>query len=330
MLFRSKDGFLSSLMQIQEVYQEYFFTKMASIFSPNFVKPLEISYGIQLAKNERTYTRLFIEALFEFGGESLTNLTNLDITTIYNLMRQSADAICVLHSTGVIHLDIKPSNMVFSNNILKIIDMGSLYESVTKNAVYQQTTKLSGKIRELTEIYSPPEILKHELGLSEIQRKFEMGKIDVYSWAMCFFKIICSRSESDLNIDANTYKLSTEKVYENYLSRIILPELGTITTADPVEEKIKNFLTDLLCKQLSFEPSERSRIEDIVNTMKEFEKQENINFEQNIRGEKLREFLMAEEVKSSSRPIEEIREKSICPDCLDRENTKVELECNHT
>ena len=64
--------------------------------------------------------------------------------------------------------------------------------------------------------------------------------------------------------------------------------------------------------------------------MKEFEKQENINFEQNIRGEKLREFLMAEEVKSSSRPIEEIREKSICPDCLDRENTKVELECNHT
>ena len=186
----TKTTFMKSLCEIQAVYQEFFFTKMASTISPHFVKPLEMDYDLQLAKNDRSYTNLFIEILFEYGGESLADLKDLSINVIYDQMRQSANAISILHNTKVIHLDLKPANMVYSNNVVKVIDMGAIYESKAKSSPYNITARLTGKIRELTEIYSPPEVIKHEVGLNKPNEKFEMGKVDVYSWASCFFKIL--------------------------------------------------------------------------------------------------------------------------------------------
>ena len=109
----SADLFMTSLIQISEVFQEYYFAKAASSFNPHIVAPLFMDFAIDLAENETSYSHMYIEIIFDHGGTSLNNiqLTTLELT--YNLMRQSANALFLLHNLNIAYFDIKSENTIY-------------------------------------------------------------------------------------------------------------------------------------------------------------------------------------------------------------------------
>ena len=347
----SKTSLFGFLNKLERVYQEYFFAKMACVYSRHFAKPLAIDHEVQWAPNDFGTSNLYTEIIFEYGGESIDNLGDTKITTIYNLMRQSASALCLLHNTGVIHMDIKPQNMVFANGLLKIIDMGGSHGYETKSIVYKPTVNLKGKITEFTRAFSPPEILKEYEKINPQSTHFELGKVDVYSWAMSFFSILLSRSAHDLESDIVKYKLKTPEVYAKFFEELVTPELSIIETNNETEEKIKLKVQELLKVQLSYDPSERYTMPKIVQDMKNFELKEKIDINYKaieIEQEKdiLRLFMInqnlnlkeedinryTEERKSPRIQLEEKKSpitRLECEDCKTKKNVKIELGCGH-
>eukprot|EP00826_Nyctotherus_ovalis_P020047 TRINITY_DN16261_c0_g1_i7.p1 TRINITY_DN16261_c0_g1~~TRINITY_DN16261_c0_g1_i7.p1 ORF type:complete len:409 (-),score=118.02 TRINITY_DN16261_c0_g1_i7:100-1326(-) len=271
----SCERFTEALTTISDIYQEYYFSKIASVFSQHFAKALEMDMNLKLAPNDYSMTYLYIEIMFEHGGDSLNHLGNFDVTSLYNLMRQSASALSLLHSTGITHLDIKPANMVYnkSADLLKIIDMGGSFGYGISNKLYSPTIDMGGKIKELTREFSPPEVLKLERGQMPGNQMI-IGTVDVYCWAMTFYSILLSKTPAQLQHEANYYKLSTEKEYNNFL-KSVGSELEELAIKD-ADKKKRDFIVGELFRGLCFKPEKRSKMPEVVERMKEFEKLEGL------------------------------------------------------
>ena len=149
-------------------------------------------------------------------------------------MRQSANALYVLHTIGIAHLDLKPENMVYKkdpiygDHLLKIIDLGISYKCNTQTRLNNSTVNLTDKLGGLTAAYAPPEILRRAVDLSVKDVKFTLGKTDIYSWAMTFFTMLTGRNTIDLNTYSSTYKLVKEKYDSSYIEQIVKPGLNII------------------------------------------------------------------------------------------------------
>ena len=52
-------------------------------------------------------------------------------------MRQSANALLLLHNIEIAHFDIKPANMVYDakKDLLKIVDMGNAFSSSNRRRI---------------------------------------------------------------------------------------------------------------------------------------------------------------------------------------------------
>ena len=322
----TKDAFIDNLQSIEEVYKEYYYSKIACVVNPHFTKPLMIDHKVELAKDEGLHSNLYIEIIFEYGGESLSTLGKLDINQSYNLMRQSATALCLLHSAGLTHFDIKPDNMTYNKtkDFLKIIDMGSSYDCSTKSIIYNPTIKLTGKINSLTPEFCPPEVIKFAYNLASNQPNFIIGDIDVYCWAMCFYFLLLQKSAKDMVAEMNLYKSKTEEVYANYMKMTNIG-LNKIPTEGPIEEKLKSTIVNILYKSLSYKPEDRPKMLDIVNQMKAFEKEEKIKinyleFEQQYQ-KKIKDILIINDEDKDSEQIK-FEDKNICQ--INSENKSIE------
>jgi len=271
----SEERFTEALTTVSDIYQEYYFSKFASLFSQHFAKALEMDMNLRLALNDYSMSYLYIEILFEYGGDPLNQLDKLDVTSLYNLMRQSANALSILHSTGITHLDIKPANMVYnkSADLLKIIDMGGSFGYGVSNKLYTPTVNMGGKIKELTREFSPPEVLKLERGQTPSNQVI-IGTIDVYCWAMTFYSLLLPKSPAQLQHEANYYKLQTEKEYNNFL-KLVGSELEGLSIEDK-DKRRRDFIVGELFRALCFKPEKRSKMPEIVERMKEFDRQENL------------------------------------------------------
>ena len=70
----------------------------------------------------------------ELGGENLGKLINrsrasnslpvLNRSLIRNIWRQVVTIIRTLHLNGIVHMDLKPDNLIFFGSTLKIADLG--------------------------------------------------------------------------------------------------------------------------------------------------------------------------------------------------------------
>jgi len=276
---RSANLFKDSITIISEVFQEYFFTRIASLFNPHFAKPLFLDYVIQVAENWFSGSYMYIEIIFEYAGTALDKLKSVTFNDAYNFMRQSANALTLLHDIGMPHFNIKPGNMVYDKNtdILKIIDMESTFGAVTKNKVTATIRIFNREIRSTTPEYSPPEILRNIEGKEEIpDLKMSLGAIDVYCWAMSFSSMLLKKTAADLIRDNERYKLQSEEDYKGYIE-ITESTLNTIGVRDSVDNDIKNKVKDLLLRALSYKPRSRPSMKVLVNNMRKFEKQKDVN-----------------------------------------------------
>ena len=115
---KSADLFMTSLIQISEVFQKYYFARVVSPFNPHIAAPLFMDFTIDLAKDEASYSFMHIKIIFEHEETSLSSIQPTILELTYNLMRQSANAFLLLHNLNIAHFDIKPANIREINSSL--------------------------------------------------------------------------------------------------------------------------------------------------------------------------------------------------------------------
>ena len=195
---KSLELFVQNLEQISEIFQEYHLARAASLISPHIASPLSLDFVVDMTKDRASLSHLHIQIIFEYGGVALNELQLTTIEQIYNLMRQSANALFLLHSLEITHFDIKPANMVYDarKDLLKIVDMGSAFGGFNQKRLGATTTvNLEGKVRSATLEFAPPEVLLMEKGSTEeLNLELSLAAVDTYCWAMSFFAILANRS----------------------------------------------------------------------------------------------------------------------------------------
>jgi len=319
----TKTRFMEALSHIGEAYQEYFFYKIASIFNLHFIKALGFDYDIQLAQEELSFSYVHFEIIFEFSGELLSEIPDLSFTTIYNLMRQSANALSILHNTNVLPYDIKPSNLLYdkSKNLLGVLNMGNNNDTLE---------------------FTAPEILLADSKKDTSNLRSVIPYADVYSWGMTFYSLVLSKNQCDLINEAKRYKLGTEDDHMKFLA-VVASGLKKIKLKDE-EEKMMGVVEKELLKALNYRAEKRPSINEIIAEFKKFEKEEKIkiaysNIEQQNRS-RLIELLAIEDeeakeyYKNLRKWKDEVKiHKEItgreCKYCESGKNVKAELNCNH-
>ena len=192
------------LINIDKIYQEYYFAKIASLFSQHFCKAFGIGSCVKKAGSS---SNLYIEILFEYAGETIFNYPNMTFSKAYDFMRQSANAIAIIHGVGVAHFDIKPENLTYDNqtDLVKIIDMGSTYGFTTKKMINAPVMTF-GRRLEYTAEYSAPEIIQKETGKKPLYPNYIAGAVDIYCWGMSFYAKLLNKNQEDLYNDYSRYK----------------------------------------------------------------------------------------------------------------------------
>ena len=71
---KSAEAFEQNLMEMSEVFQEYYFAKAASLINPHVAKPLSLDLIVELAKDRISYSYLHVQMIFEYGGVALDKL----------------------------------------------------------------------------------------------------------------------------------------------------------------------------------------------------------------------------------------------------------------
>lgn len=149
-------------------------------------KEFLIGYGLNHPGIVRYYAyeeyRLYEEFI---EGDSLQTLIENDDNRLHqkefieNICCQILEALRYLHSNGIIHLDLKPQNIILSRHShqVKIIDL-SCAQSISDNSTtgftkgYEAPEQLTGNINETTDIFQIGKIFEELTLIAKCQRKW--------------------------------------------------------------------------------------------------------------------------------------------------------------
>ena len=175
---------------LKSIYEEYFFMKAASYYNPHILKSVFLNCAIKGKK----ILSLYIDILYEDIGSSLGQLKDASFELIYNLMKQSATVLSLLHNIGKAYLVINSSNILYNDKTeeLKFINMGKAF-GYSKKAQYKNIGVN----------------LKFELP-GKIDLKLAMNAADAYAWQECFLSIILNKNKN-LKSDINNSQTQEEK-----------------------------------------------------------------------------------------------------------------------
>ena len=128
-----------------------------------------------------------------FPGQTLASLLEdgpagfvKSFARIFDLYEQVLQGVHHLHGLKISHGDIKPHNILYSNDTVKITDFGS---SLQPEEMYVRTRANGGTI-----LYSAPEVLDHELTMRGSGMFF---RADIYSLGVLFYHLLTGRTPHD-------------------------------------------------------------------------------------------------------------------------------------
>jgi len=274
---KSVENFEQNLMQISELFQEYHFARASSLTNPHVAKPLSLNLIVDLPKDQKaraSFSYLNVQIIFEHGGVDLSKFQPITLEQTYNLMRQSANGLFLLHNNGIAHLDIKPANMVYDvkKDLLKIINLGSAFGSSNRKRLADPTVKLEDYVRSFTPEFAPPEVLLMTKGPAKnVNMELSLPAIDLYCWAMSFFSILTKRTYTDLKNYLDKYRTGLEADYKGFVE-VVENCFDSIKPKNPKEAELMAVVSNLLTRALQYKPKERPIIENAIYQMKMFER----------------------------------------------------------
>ena len=174
------------------------------------------------------------------NGVSLSNikLTFIDNIKYYsNIFYQIVDAIQYLHNQKIIHMDIKPQNIIISNNKSILIDFDL---SLTLN---DEKTNFVGWIG--TPNYMAPEIWKKKY-------KINYYLCDIYSLGITFYYICnkklpyLSKTIEELENDINYKRPKKSNSGSTLMDNLIMSMIRKMPKKRPNYMEIKNILNKLI------------------------------------------------------------------------------------
>ena len=267
----SVESFKKSLIEINEIFREYYFARTVNLFNRHIAAPLALDFKIEVTKDKVPASFIYIEIIFEYEGEALSSLKPITLKLTYNLMRQSANALFILHNLGINNFDIKPDSMVYNRktDLLKIIDMGSAFGSSNRKKLEDATVKIGRKSRSTTPKFAPPEVSSKKEDLKENQNmELSLPATDIHYWAMCFFDILTERKSPELS--KNYKKHTTEPKYKEFIKAVAF-SFDKVKAEDSKEEDLKKMISGLIIEALKYRPEERPMMKNVIEKMKEFE-----------------------------------------------------------
>lgn len=208
---------------------------LSRIYHPNIIHASKIL-------NPKICNMKGIALLMPLGERTLKDLiTSQQLTTREKLpiLCKIAEAVAFLHQNGILHLDIKDTNVVINDGNPYLIDFGlSMYvENVTtgKKDIHERVTPF----------YRPPEIFEKRYIYNEA--------VDVWSLGILFLVAIYGDYIFDIKTILNSEYLksifSSENALDKYLTK--------------VSPKYRQMCKDLLTKMLKISPGERISAYDV-------------------------------------------------------------------
>lgn len=206
--------------------------------------------------------------LFNYIKSNNKLLNSIDFGTKIQFMAELVDVVSFLHYNRILHLDIKPENILVYNNadngnlFLQLADTGlSVFadrlstSEITENSDFTipEAPKLFkySKSRRITKIYRPPENLMGSHNYTE--------KSDIWSLAITFIYILSS-GKLPYN-DQNSYFYDTLKDSFNDPDRH--RQISLFLNYLTINDSRYNLTIDLLTQMLNPDPSFRINIEKV-------------------------------------------------------------------
>ncbi len=213
----------------QRLRQEYQILKKV----PDHPYVVKVVWADKLTADDTPY--IIFEYADGFNVEELIEQEALSLDDAVKIAQQTAEGLAHLHNNQVYHLDIKPSNLLWTEQGVKIIDFNV---SVTK----ENNDHLGGGTRR----YLPP-----DLDLQQAANTEEKIDRDLYAWGITFYECLAGKypfngesrppggKEADDPRKIDGFEdLNSELV--NILLQAIAPKRSNrFTSASEIAEKIK-------------------------------------------------------------------------------------------
>ncbi|AGF85192.1 putative protein kinase [Moumouvirus goulette] len=170
--------------------------------------------------------------------EKYISCPNFSLLDKYHILLQIAYGIKYLHTNNIIHFDIKPDNIMYKNNVLKIIDFGASEYILSKNI---KTNHIK-----CTSTHRPPEAFyKKKLNTSCDIWSFGIIICELLSNCLVYENKYFLKYVKNINNDHSVYQFITSKKFS----------------------KIMNILPIKLRSCLDLNPKNRPNIESIIKKL---------------------------------------------------------------
>eukprot|EP00826_Nyctotherus_ovalis_P001047 TRINITY_DN10118_c0_g3_i2.p1 TRINITY_DN10118_c0_g3~~TRINITY_DN10118_c0_g3_i2.p1 ORF type:complete len:778 (+),score=114.37 TRINITY_DN10118_c0_g3_i2:48-2336(+) len=257
---KSVQSFKAAISHISDIFQDYSTAKAAGFFSPHILKPLLMDYAVEVQDDECC---MYVEIIEEYGGVELDKIKPVSVKLGYDLMRQAAKALALVHSMEKMCVGVKPEKMVYSEEkrLLKL-DISSIQAKLADKAT---TSEEASGLK-----YTPPEVPQMQNSLSiGSNSNLASNSADVYSWAISFYLLLINNA--DLDSKAKKYQLE-EKNYKYFLEEVRV-NFHSVHIKSKKEQYMIRFMRKVLISALEYNPKERPATKEILGKMKEFEKE---------------------------------------------------------
>ena len=129
------------------------------------------------------YTMPFVEG--ESLQQRMTREGALPATDTYRLLAEIADALAYAHTRGIVHRDVKPSNIMISGEHAVLVDFG------VAQAVEEAIDITGGHFVGTTQYMAPEQFTSSDVD----------GRADVYSLGVVIFEVLTGRFPDEITAD---------------------------------------------------------------------------------------------------------------------------------